>query len=188
MIRGLQLPADAFFEFAKYALAERRMVVALKEREEFKDQAQRPTRWCHQVSPAQRPTSRGPIDARVIFCVDLIANLIEQRSLRRLRLAAVEDRHRHLDVAGMAVELGWMDRKRFRYGPQLRHQGRYAAPVVESEERQPELAPARDRQDAFAADELLCGSEQRVGGLYAEQSGCDVHQCRHEEVRGRKFV
>lgn len=81
-----------------------------------------------------------------------------------------------------------MQRHPARQAPQLRQNGVHPAPVVEVEEREPELAPARNTESSFRLDELPGRLDQGIVPLDTEQTRRDVDQDGDEEVRRRVLV
>ena len=72
--------------------------------------------------------------------------------------------------------------------PQFRQNGVYPRPVIQVEERQPELSPARNAQNSLGPYEAPGRLDQGIALLDTEQSRRDVDQCGDEQVRRRVLV
>ena len=87
-----------------------------------------------------------------------------KRSIRRdgcLEPVRVNRRHRHVDQPGMAVPVRGVQGYPARQAPEFRQNSVYPAPVVEVEERQPELSPARNAENPLGLYEAPGRFDQR---------------------------
>ena len=100
----------------------------------------------------------------------------------------IDRRHRHVDETRMAVPVRRVQGDPARQAPQFRQDGVDPAPVVQIEQRQPELPPARNRDDPFGLQESQRPFDQRIVLLDAERSRSDIDQGGHKEVRRRVLV
>ena len=96
--------------------------------------------------------------------------------------------HCHVYVPGVAVPLGGMEGQPPRQPPELRQHRVHAPPVVQAQQREPELSPRRDRENALVAHEPSGSFDQRIAALHPRQSRGHIDQGRHEKVRSRVFV
>ena len=112
------------------------------------------------------------VDRRIRPGVQLLAQRDRQRSEVRADAPAEEIRHREIDVPRMAVVARGMERERPGEQVQLGRDRPHGTPVVQVEEREPELAPARNGQHAagLARQPPPRVPEQRLVATHAQQS------------------
>ena len=127
--------------------------------------------------PAAKSTVAKPLREQ------LLSQGFDQRRQRRLVLVRIDRRQRRVDEAREAVPVRRVQRHPARQRPELRQHRVHAPPIVEIEQRQPELAPARNVDHAFRLHEAQCPPQQRGLGIDAQGSAGDVDQGGDEQVR-----
>ena len=125
---------------------------------------------------------------QAVFCA--------QRAEIELDPTALKQRHREVNVSRVAVEPHRVNRHGFRQQHKFRHQGAKPVVTVKAEQRQPELAPRRNRQHT-ARPRVQPPPRARSKWLlrtYAEQARRDVDHRRNEhraavfEVKAERAV
>ena len=182
MVGGLKLPPDAADDRFQVAGAQALAVQPVEEACETEPGAEPQARPRVQVGVSQAIAAPVEIGAGEPVGVQLFPDGGDQGCDGRLEPMCVHGCHPHVDEPCMAVPVRWMQRHPARQAPHFRQHGIDAAPVVEIQERQPELAPTRDPEDPLFLQEPPRRFDQRVFPLDAEQSGRDVDQCSDEQA------
>ncbi len=163
--------------------SERRGDGALEDAQRAPRGAQRRRRVDVEIRGRDVVAMGGEVQRRPRRRVELVAQLVGERPERRAHARAVEAGHRQIDVARVAVVAPGMKGQRARQQNELGRTRIDAAPVVEIQQREPELAPRRDREHAGRSPEPApCLLRDRLVAPHAQQAQGDVHQRRHEHV------